>query len=1617
MMFCRHEQFGPIYNGYLTSCFIESSLYIPFNIIWLIITIICYKKYYKPPYYYKNELNLFSSVFSRKRSGSSWALMELVFYFSQAALHVVQLGISMVYLYAYVDIIVGALSIVSWIYAGYLSWAEYKKLGRHSWVLASWWVGNMLLESLLVQNMSGSWGEGSGQDKMIYTCSMVSLALIVVQVLSELVMNSPSDVVNVKKEEGKLGEEKIKAEDIEKEDDTNAKKENIEIGKHGDQDASGDISEITEDDDAAVYGSLEERASIISKWTFSWLTPLLSLGSRQPLEMRDIPDLADRDKSAGLTKLLETSWSHGKRQGSKQSLFFTLCRTFGGEFALAGLFKLVQDALLFVSPMLMRHLIQYLNDPNREVYEGILIAGAMGLTSVLQSLFLHAYFFGVCQVCLHFRSSMTGFIFSKAFRLSFASMRRYTTGELVNLQGIDIFRIESALLYLHLIWSAPFQIIISIVSLYQYVGVSVFIGLLVIVLIVPINGYLSKRLSITQVNLARQRDYRNKFTTEAIHAIRVIKLFGWEPSFEEKLLEHRDREVKLLKFGGFLRVFNYFFWTSTPIFFSVVIYTAYTLLGNELTFEIAFPVLTLLNILRFPISILPNLLVSLIDCHVSLKRLSAYFLAEELDSNAVERPLLSEKRTWASEDKKERWADADMEARVLISEGRFYWTDRDRPNLVDLNFRAYPGQLVAIVGKVGAGKSSLLSAILGEMPKIEGKVVVKGSVAYCSQQAWIQNGTVRSNILFGKPFDKKLYEEAIRVSALEPDIRILPNGNLTEIGEKGINLSGGQKQRISLARAVYREADVYLFDDVLSAVDAHVSRQIFEECIKEGLKGKVRILVTHQIQYLSEVDHIVVLDEMRIIEQGKFESLYSKKGMLYDILESYAKTSEEKIEKDMKGEKKKKGEKRDGKGRKYGRRGEVDQEEERSGRETSKQLEKEGEGDGESRDKKVSQHFMSTEHHNVGTVVLGVYSSYLFAIGIGFSLGILGFFIVEASSRLASDYWLSIWSGSSSGGEHGAAYYISIYVGLSLSSVLFNLCLGFLFVYSTIRGAAKIHRNMLHSVLRTSISWFDRVPTGRILNRFSKDQSSIDETLPQAIKSALSTLSVVIGIFIIIAISMPWILVYFLGLAFFYRSIQAFYLASSRELQRLHSITRSPIFALFSETLNGLSTIRAYAEVDSFIRVNYAKVDANQRVYFIKVNSNRWLGLRLESLGSCIVFIVGLFSVLYRNNLSIGASALSLTYALQFINQLNWMVRMSTDVETELVCLERCSEYTKLEPEPGLYWSREDKRLMREGEGGASLRKEDGVYKRKKRGTDDYGEEAGSSLESSVDLRKVSGRTDYNGDSESDAGPSIDSLTGLTLVPRSWPSGGSITFDHFSLRYAPNLPLVLSDISCHILPYEKIGVVGRTGAGKTSLISALFRLIHCFEGRILIDNIDISKVPLIDLRSRLAIIPQDPTLFTGTIRSNLDPFGIYADQELWGAISSVNLLEQIQSMAEKLDSPVSEQGSNLSVGTRQLICLARALLRKPKILVMDEATASIDYETDRKVQDTIRRQFKDATVLTIAHRIITISDSDRVMVLDKGRLVEFDKPSNLLKNKKGIYYSLVKQFRENKVIT
>ncbi|XP_078474764.1 multidrug resistance-associated protein 1-like [Lampetra planeri] len=1313
----------------------------------------------------------------------------------------------------------------------------------------------------------------------------------------------------------------------------------------------------------------ESNAPFLSQVTFWWFTRMSVLGFRRPLLESDLWSLDAAHAAHTLAPRLQRQWErewrrHGGGHGGNDgvtttstktpagtasasareeeeeeatmmmkkeeeviagagsssssaraprgpSLWRALCRCFGGYFLVGSFLKLFQDLLQFIGPMVLSLLIRLVESPATPSWQGYSLAVLLLASACVQSLVLQQHMH-VCTVTgIRTRSALTALVYNKSLVMSNAAKKSSTVGEIVNLVAVDAQKFNELPIYLNMLWSSPFQIVLAMYFLWQTLGPSVMAGVAIMILLIPVNGFIAVKTRSLQTEQMKLKDRRVKLMNEMLGGIKVLKLYAWELSFQAQVLEIRKQELSTLRKMAFLSALSIFCWACAPFLVALTTFGVYVSVDvrNVLSAEKAFVSLSLFNILRFPLNLLPLVISNLVQASVSLKRLQAFLSHEELDPSNVERN------------------NVEPGVSISITNGTFKWDRCDAPVLHNIALRVPEGSLVAVVGDVGSGKSSLISAILGEMELVEGRVSVRGSVAYVPQQAWIQSGTIRSNVLFGRDMEEGRYRHVLDACALLPDLEVLAGGDETEIGEKGINLSGGQRQRVSLARAAYgaQSASLLLLDDPLSAVDAHVGSSLFRRVIAHGglLHGKTRVLVTHAVGVLPSVDLIVVLSGGRVTECGSHAELLARDGAFAEFLRTHGQEPTAALDDDNAGTAATTAAPPDVRSLKS---------------QTSSGGRSDAGVDNEVGEE-VKERLVQDEKMETGRVSLAVYQQYGRAVGAPLALCVALLYALQGAATVGQGVWLSDWTGDAvvngtQGG--GTGHRLAVYAALGFTQglmVLLYIVLGR--GVGMLRASKRLHADALIRVLRSPARFFEATPTGRLLNRFGRDVDSLDTLVPENVDAWLRCFCYTLATLMIISIATPTFLLAATPLAIAYWFIQRYYVATSRQLKRLESVSRSPVLSHLADTVLGRAVVRAHGQQRRFASDNARHVDANQRPTFAGIISNRWLAVRLEILANLIVFFATLFAVVSRHSLSPGIVGLSVSYALQVTLTLNWLVRMTSELETNIVAVERLKEYSDLPTEAP--WEIE-----------------------------------------------------------------------ATRPPATWPQRGDLEFVGYSLRYRHGLQLALDQLTFSVRGGEKVGIVGRTGAGKSSLTLGLFRIVEPASGLIRIDGLDIARLGLAQLRSRLTIIPQEPVLFAGSLRWNLDPFARHDDAELWQALRMAHLEDFVQQLPGGLDHTCCEGGENLSVGQRQLVCLARALLRRTRVIVLDEATAAVDLSTDALIQASIRSHFAHCTVLTIAHRLHTVIDYDRLLVLDAGRIVEYDSPQVLLE-RRGVFYSLAKE--------
>ncbi|XP_077341580.1 ATP-binding cassette sub-family C member 10 isoform X2 [Lithobates pipiens] len=1270
-------------------------------------------------------------------------------------------------------------------------------------------------------------------------------------------------------------------------------------------------------------GTSEDNESFLSQLFYFWIKPLMQRGARGDLKQpQDVPILPYGLRTARVRQKFLSKSPPGTLR-----LLSALHASFGSRFYSLGLIKLCCIILGFMGPVLLNLLVNFMETREEPLSWGVIYTAGLFCSGILGALLQNQYTHQINKVMLAVRTSVLTTVYRKAIHGEGTGLAGFSPGEVMNLMSTDADRISNFYRSLHELWSLPLQFAITLYLLYQQMGIAFLGGLGLAFLLVPLNKVVATRIMNNNKELLQHKDARVKLVTELLSGMRVVKFYTWEEHFARQLTILRRKELRSLRAIKLLDAVCVYLWAALPVLVCIITFVTYVLLGNQLTAAKVFTTLALVGMLILPLNNFPWVLNGVLEAKVSLDRIQSFL--EFPDQN-----LLTYYKTEAP--------PKGGATAVEIQNGLFSWgaafkddMERSKSLQVSIGHLSVPkGALVAIVGKVGCGKSSLLAAITGELTRCGGTLYVSRQEAgfgFVAQEPWIQFATIRDNILFGKEYNDHLYKEVVEACALTDDLSIFPYGDQTEVGENGVTLSGGQKARVSLARAVYQEKDIYLLDDPLAAVDADVASHLMDKCILGILRHKTRILCTHRTELLEKADLLVLMDDGKIIQTGPPEEIMA-------LLKASPKLKDSKSETQ---------EKENG--------GNVDEED--AGKEVL-----------------FLGSAMGEEEKKEGAVSLQVYAAYWRAVGSCLAgLVLLALFFMQAS-RNVSDWWLSHWISSlsdksrnvsvsvldppvlspalllfssrtlvspvrwaESAGQNSSGnltFYLSVYGGIAAANSIFTALRALLFALGTVHAATAIHRRLLQRVLRATVTFFDSTPVGRIINRFSSDMYCVDDFLPFMLNIFLANIFGLLGMLVMISYGLPMILPVLLPLGLLYYSIQRYYRHTSRELKRLQSITLSPIYSHFSETLSGLSTIRATRNADRFKLECESRLDVNQRCVFASNTAVQWLDIRLQMIGVVVVTAIAVIAIIQHQRRAgdPGLVGLSLSYALSITGLLSGLISSFTQTEAMMVSVERAEEYSTTLP--------------------------------------------------------------------------CEPREGIVTVEPDWPKHGRIEFRDAILCYRPGLPNALDGVNFTISPGEKIGIVGRTGSGKSSLFLVLFRMMELNSGQILIDGTLTRELNLEDLRSRLAIIPQDPFLFSGSVRENLDPLSRHMDSDLMDVLSQCHLQDLVERIGG-LDADVGDKGKNFSLGQRQLLCLARALLTHAKILCIDEATASVDHQTDQLLQQTIRKRFRERTVLTIAHRLNTIMDSDRVLVMHAGRVAEMDSPKTLSDKRDSHFYRLI----------
>ncbi|XP_058839991.1 ATP-binding cassette sub-family C member 4-like [Topomyia yanbarensis] len=1255
------------------------------------------------------------------------------------------------------------------------------------------------------------------------------------------------------------------------------------------------------------------QANLFSKYFFWWLFGLLRTGLRRQISTEDIYETLPVHRSERIGKRFAECWwklqlqhcSYRKwlppepsspdvlpRQQKPWKLLKVVLKIYGTSVLMfGGIYSCLESACRIIQPFLLGQLILYFDQfrlpttsdevagenngtptaiPPTTAY---LYAAGILLSVLLPSAIFHLYQLFLLQVGMKIRIGCCALIYRKIFQMTTTLSADGLSGRVINLMSNDASRFDYAVIFFHDLWKGPVELVIVSVLVYRLIGPAGLIGIGLLLLFIPGQGWLGKRAAGYQLRAALASDERFKFMTEVIRGIQVIKMYVLEKPFEAIVRKLRRKEIQALRGSAYVKstLFALRIIPKISIFLSLI---AYVYTGHALTAMRVYMLISFFSVIHHSmVEFWPLAVTSCAEAWVSLKRIQEFLLEEgqmQDIGGSVEDPKQSSGKI-TLQNVSARWPQSSFELRAL-------------------NWIITEGQTWAVIGEVGSGKSTLLNLMMKELLPLEGSVFVGGTVSYCSQKPWVFEGTVRDNIVFIEPFDEDRYNEVVRVCALRRDFQLWPSGDLTIVGERGVSLSGGQKARVNLARAIYRKANIYLLDDPLSAVDAHVGKLIYKDCVQGFLKKEVCVLVTHQLQCLRGLNNILIMRGGHIEGSGSYEQLHNH---FVDL--GFSEIAQEV---------------------------------------SSDQFTDENSFLASQQQSKVEELQLD------GNVGFKVYLDFLTSVKSGIFIACVGLLLLTWQiSSTGTDYFVFLWvtweeNFSQTATSWTTEHHVFVYTGLIILNLLLSVN-SLTFFEICLRASLHLHTDLYRGISRATMYFFNTNSSGRIMNRFSKYIGLIDSSLPVVLIDSLYFFLELAGIIAIVSLANYWLLVPTAGMGLIFYLLRFVFLKTARNVKRVEAITRSPVITHTNATIEGLSTVRAFGAERQLLAAFDAKQDLNSSASFMFGAVTRGFAFWLDLI-CCLYIGVIVFSFLVLGTEIVsGNVGLVITQVLNLIGMCNWGLRQTAELENQMTSVERVLEYARLEPEKDV--------------------------------TED----------------------------------------GLETHAKDWPQAGTIAFHDVSLRYAPNAEPVLKEISFKIKAKERVGIVGRTGTGKSSIIQALFRLVPAEStGRIEIDRSNIGSVPLDRLRAAISIIPQEPVIFSGTLRNNLDPFGVLEDSRILKALEQVELKHVVSNCAAGLNTRLVEGGVNFSVGQRQLICLARAILRDSRILIMDEATASVDPETDRLIQRTIRQQFQNCTILTIAHRLHTIMDNDRVLVMDAGRLVELGSPANLLRQQDGYFRRL-----------
>uniref|UniRef100_A0A8C2DVI4 ATP binding cassette subfamily C member 9 n=1 Tax=Cyprinus carpio TaxID=7962 RepID=A0A8C2DVI4_CYPCA len=1310
---------------------------------------------------------------------------------------------------------------------------------------------------------------------------------------------------------------------------------------------------------------LQPFVNLLSKSTYWWMNPLIIGAHKRPIELKKIGKLPIAMRALTNYMRLKDSYEEQRKTedpDKSPSIWKSMYRAFGGSILLSSTLRYMADLLGFAGPLCISGIVEHLDTnmtfgvyfmSSTELLQNTsVLAVLLFLALVLQRTFLQASYYVTIETGINLRGALLAMIYNKILRLSTSnmSMGEMTLSQINNLVAIETNQLMWFLFLCPNLWAMPVQIIMGVILLYYLLGDSALIGAGVILLLAPVQYLIATKLADTQKSTLDYSTDRLKKTTEILKGIKLLKLYAWENIFCDRVEETRGKELTSLKTFALYTSMSIFMNAAIPIAAVLATFVTHAYIEEvRLSPAKAFASLALFHILVTPLFLLSTVVRFAVKALVSVQKLSEFLQSDELgddswrntemsmslevgkkykhhgDTKTINRKGRYRMDNYEQPMRRQLRPTETEDVAVQVNDGFFTWGS-NLSTLSDINNRIPTGQLTMIVELTHLPTYSVsfffLFLILSWLSKN------RYSVAYAAQKSWLLNATVEENITFGSPFNKQRYKAVIDACSLQPDIDLLPFGDQTEIGERGINLSGGQRQRICVARALYQNTNIVFLDDPFSALDIHLSDHLMQEGILKFLQDDKRtvVLVTHKLQYLIHADWIIAMKDGSVLREGTLKDIQTHDVELYEHWKTLMNRQDQELEKETEMESQTTLERKTLRRAFYSReaKSQTDDEDE----------EEEVEEDDDDN--------MSTTTSRRSKIPWKMCCRYLSSGGFLMVFLMVLSKLAKHSVMVAIDYWLAAWTSSnphnqslwSSLGVLQHRSYVPVFIILCGAAIALCLITSLTVEFLGVAAATNLHHNLLNKIIHAPIRFFDVTPLGQILNRFSADTNIIDQHIPQTLESLTRSTLLCLSAIGVIAFVTPAFLIALVPLTVAFYFIQKYFRVASKDLQDLDDSTQLPLLCYFSETAEGLTTIRAFRHEARFKQRMLELTDTNNTAYLFLSAANRWLEVRTDYLGAVIVLTAAVAAI-WTSSQS-GLVGLGLTYALTVTNYLNWVVRNLSDLEVQMAAVKKVNSFLSTESE---------------------------------------------NYEGSMDVSQV---------------------------PKDWPQHGEIKIQDLCVRYDTMLKPVLKHINAYINPGQKVGICGRTGSGKSSLSLAFFNMVDVFEGKIVIDGIDICKLPLQTLRSRLSIILQDPVLFSGSIRLNLDPECTCTDDRLWEALEIAQLKNMVKALPGGLDAVVTEGGENFSVGQRQLFCLARAFVRKSSILIMDEATASIDMATENILQKVVMTAFADRTVVTIAHRVHTILTADLVIVMKRGSIMEYGKPEILMEQEDSLFASFVK---------